>query len=204
MLAVSDGVGACAHADLGSRYAVEAVRTAFLELSDSALNAELPLIAKRVVQIWQSRINGGQTDEYCATLKAAIKIQRKLFLLSIGDGLLAMTSRGTNVIAPADINLFSNQTKCLNGQVGPSDFWTQECQLDYQVPFTIFACTDGVANNIQEGRELELVQDIETNVNPESLKSELEMLVVDISEYSADDRTIGVVRYERKNAKPGR
>lgn len=51
---------------------------------------------------------------------------------------------------------------------------------------------------------IDLVRDIESHNNPQDLKSELEMLIVDISEYSSDDRTIGVVRYERKNAEPSR
>ena len=38
----------------------------------------------------------------------------------------------------------------------------------------------------------------------EKLKEELELLVVDISDFSSDDRTLGVVKYEWKNAGPKR
>ena len=204
MLAVSDGVGSCVHAALGSQYAVEAVKHVFTELISGTLNAEPLMIVERVIQIWCLLIGDGNPDEYCATLKAGIKINRNLLMVSIGDGILAMTSKGISVISPSDAALFANQTKCLNGQVAAADFWVKDCTLDLYVPYAVFACTDGVANNIQEGREIDLVRDIESHNNPQDLKSELEMLIVDISEYSSDDRTIGVVRYERKNAEPSR
>ena len=204
MLAVSDGVGSCAQAALGSKYAVEAVKSVFLELISGTLCAEPHMIAERVIQIWCLLIGSENPDDYCATLKAGIKINRSLLMISIGDGMLAMTSAGIAILSPSDAALFANQTKCLNGQVTASDFWVKDYMLDFNVQYAVFACTDGVANNIQEGREIDLVRDIETHDNPQDLKSELEMLVVDISEYSSDDRTIGVVRYERKNAESGR
>ncbi len=204
LLAVSDGVGSCVHAALGSRYAVEAVKCVFLELISGTFNAEPLMIVERIIQFWGLLIGNGKPDEYCATLKAGIKINRNLLMISIGDGILAMTSKGMAVMSPSDTALFANQTKCLNGHVAVSDFWVKDCTLDLYIPYAVFACTDGVANYIQEGREIELVRDIESHHNPQDLKSELEMLIVDISEYSSDDRTIGVVRYERKNAEPGR
>lgn len=204
MLAVSDGVGSCVHAALGSQYAVEAVKRVFGELISGTLNAEPLMIVERIIQTWYLLIGDGKPDEYCATLKAGIKINRNLLMISIGDGILAMTSKGMAVISPGDAALFANQTNCLNGQVNAADFWVKDCTLDLYIPYAVFACTDGVANNIQEGREIDLVRDIESHNNPQDLKSELEMLIVDISEYSSDDRTIGVIRYERKNAKPSR
>ncbi len=92
----------------------------------------------------------------------------------------------------------------VNRQVKATDFWIRKHHLDLNIPYVVFACTDGIANNIQEGREIDLVREIETQCKPQDLKSEIESLVVDISEYSSDDRTIGVVRYERKNAEFGR
>ncbi|MGI6365909.1 MAG: protein phosphatase 2C domain-containing protein [Bacillota bacterium] len=204
MLAVSDGVGSCVHAALGSEYATEAVKSVFLELLSETLRVEPLEIVNRLIWHWRQMIGDGTPDEFCATLKAAIKINRKLFMISIGDGILAMTSKGMYVISPSEEAYFANQTNCLNGMVTAADFWVKECMLDYNIPFVVFACTDGIANNIQEGREIDLVREIESHSNPQELKTELEMLIVDISEYSSDDRTIGVVRYERENAKPGR
>ena len=93
---------------------------------------------------------------------------------------------------------------CLNAGIHVEDFWTSEFRLDTYVPYVVFACTDGVANGIQEGKELELVSEIETKTSDDELQHELESLLIDISEFSSDDRTVGVVKYERKNAKPDR
>ena len=59
------------------------------------------------------------------------------------------------------------------------------------------ACTDGIANNIQRGKEIELAEEIEKNIIGSVLKTSLEELVADIADYSFDDKTIGVVKYER-------
>ena len=109
-----------------------------------------------------------------------------------------------HIQAPQDDTLFANQTQCLNEAVLSSDFWTAEFSLDTDVAYAVFLCTDGVANGISDGMELELVREIEAAVPPEKLKSELEDLITDISDYSFDDRTIGVVKYERKNGKSQR
>ena len=50
----------------------------------------------------------------------------------------------------------------------------------------------------------DLIKDIEIQITASELQSELEALLVDISEYSSDDRTVGVVKYERKNAESNR
>ena len=133
-----------------------------------------------------------------------MKLGNKLLMFSIGDGVLAVTSRGMYCCAPTDTNMFANQTMCLNAGIHVEDFWTSEFRLDTYVPYVVFACTDGVANGIQEGKELELVSEIETKTSVDELQHELEALVIDISEFSSDDRTVGVVKYERKNAKPDR
>lgn len=77
-------------------------------------------------------------------------------------------------------------------------------RLDTYIPYAVFLCTDGVANGITEGQELELVREVEINIEGSLLKEELEKLVVSISKYSMDDRSVGVVKYERKNAKSDR
>lgn len=204
MLAVSDGVGSCNQAELGSRYAVEATKSVFRELLSGTLSDEPLLVAETLIQIWREQISYGKEDDYCATLKAAIMINRDLLMISIGDGILAMTSMEVQIIAPIDSEFFANQTNCFNRQVKATDFWIRKHHLDYNIPYVVFACTDGIANNIQEGREIDLVREIEAHCNPQNLKSEIETLVVDISEYSSDDRTIGVVKYERKDAELGR
>lgn len=99
---------------------------------------------------------------------------------------------------------FSNQTMCLHSAVMGSDFWTSVFSLDLSISYVVFACTDGVSNGIQEGREMDLVRNIETEIPGDQLRKELENLVEELSDYSSDDKTVGVVKYERTNAESDR
>ena len=102
-------------------------------------------------------------------------------------------------MAPVAEASFTNETKCMSSFVLPEDIWIGDFNLDTYVPYTIFCCTDGVANGLVSGKELELVKEIENNTSSDVLKEELENLVKEIGDYSFDDKTVGVVKYERKN-----
>lgn len=52
-------------------------------------------------------------------------------------------------------------------------------------------------NSIQRGKEIELAEEIEKEIVGKTLKKSLEELVDDIADYSFDDKTIGVVKYEQ-------
>ena len=203
-LAVSDGVGSCKKAELGSAAAVEAIKRVFLSLQGQPFPSVLTKITRLIVDEWMSLLVGANPDDCCATLKAAMKLGDKLLLISVGDGLLAVSSSGMKCCAPSENTLFTNQTQCLNSSIKEDDFWTSVFKLDIYVPYVVFACSDGVSNGIQEGREMDLIKEIETQITASELQSELETLLVDISDYSSDDRTVGVVKYERTNAKSDR
>ena len=203
-LAVSDGVGSCKKAELGSAAAVEAVKRVFLSQQGKSLPSALTEITGQIIDEWKLLLADTNPDDCCATLKAAMKFGDKLLLLSVGDGLLAVSSSGMKCCAPSENTLFTNQTQCLNSSIKEDDFWTSVFKLDIYVPYVVFACSDGVSNGIQEGREMDLIKEIETQITASELQSELETLLVDISDYSSDDRTVGVVKYERTNAKSDR
>ena len=204
VIAVSDGVGSCCKSDFGSKYAVETMRRIFHQIRTGKRTFEQKEVARTIIETWKMLINDENIDDYCATLKAAIKIENELILISIGDGILAISSNGISRIAPVEDGHFVNQTSCLNKGVKSSDFWISVFRLDTYVPYVVFLCTDGVANGITEGQELELVRELETNIDNSLLREELEGLIISISDYSADDRSVGMVKYEQKNAKSDR
>ena len=129
-------------------------------------------VADTIIETWMKHIEDESIDDYCATLKAGIKIGNELILISIGDGLLAITSNGIEKIAPLENGQFANQTSCLNKNVKKSDFWVSVFKLDTYIPYVLFLCTDGVANGITEGLELELVCELEKNIDSSLLKEE--------------------------------
>lgn len=201
VLAVSDGVGSCKKADVGSKAAVSAAKTVFLKLRSRSISYSLSDIVEDILFEWNKLLKGIAPNDCCATLKAAMKIENTLLLFSIGDGVLAVSSDGMQCCSPTENSFFANQTLCLNETSKAEDFWTAVFNLDLYVSYVIFACSDGVSNGIQEGREMELVTEIETETSAAELQNELENLIIDLSDFTSDDRTVGVVKYERKNAK---
>ena len=73
-LAVSDGVGSCKKAELGSAAAVEAIKRVFLSLQGQPFPSVLTKITRRIVDEWVSLLAGANPDDCCATLKAAMKL----------------------------------------------------------------------------------------------------------------------------------
>lgn len=199
-LAVSDGVGSCKRAEIGAQAAVGAVKKAFISLQGNSVPSDLFEISHMIINEWKQLLAGESLDDCCATLKAAMKLGSRLLMFSVGDGILAFSSGGTGCCAPVDNLLFANQTRCLSKETKPEELWVSVFRLEHDIPYAVFACSDGVSNGILEGRELDLVKEIETGITASALRDELEALLVDISEYSSDDRTVGVVKYERENA----
>lgn len=197
VLAVSDGVGSCKHADQGSCFATHVC----LKLFDGIKAHELPFegetIAETLISQWKERITDNQFDEYCATVKAVFKLGNQVKIVSLGDGIAAISSDGIHMISPSEEVSFSNETKCLSSQVSPDSIWIGDYSLDTQKPYVIFCCTDGVANGIVQGQILNLIDEIEKGTDSNDLRSELESLVTEIGNYCFDDKTVGVVKYER-------
>lgn len=194
-LAVSDGVGSCAQADVGSQAAVDAVCEAFFSMRAGCIKTPVQLTSS-VLTSWKASVPHRAMDDCCATIKAALKLGSRMVLMSLGDGLLVAASGNTTSMAPTDMPAFANQTRCLSSNTLPDDIWTTEMAVSKSDSLVVLICTDGVANHLQEGREIELAKEIEHGLKPLELRAAIESLVTDISEYSSDDRTIGVVKYE--------
>ena len=201
VLAVSDGVGSCTKAARGSRAAVSAGELVFRTIKQENNLLGLSEIARYVISEWNAQLSNENVNECCATLKSVFKIGNKMQLLSVGDGMLVITSGTRKKCAPIENDLFANQTNCLHAHVLTTDFWLSEFYIDEDIPFAVFMCTDGVANVIQEGREIELVKEIENEIAASELQGELESLLRGASKYCPDDRTVGVVKYECSNAR---
>ena len=199
VIAVSDGVGSCCKADLGAICAVEVCTEIFKRLKNRASAFEDDAIAEELILSWCSALKGNSIDDCCTTLKAIIKIGNTAKLISIGDGFAAITSDGFEIISPSEKSGFTNETHCLSATTLPNDIWVRDFRLDLRKSYAMMCCTDGVANGIIDGKEIELVKDIETSTRSDELKSELESFLIEISKYCFDDRTVGVVKYEWKN-----
>lgn len=196
VIIVSDGVGTCKNAELGSRFAVETCLKVFREMVENQLMQENEIIIEKIIQIWESMINDNNTDDYCTTLQGVFKIGNKAKIISLGDGFTAISSDGFHLKSPTDNTYFANITTSLCSTVKKSDFWISDFNLDTNKSYAIVCCTDGIANGITPGSEIKLTNEIEKNVNCKELRKTLEDFIVELSEYSYDDKTVGVVKYE--------
>lgn len=196
VLAVADGVGSCKKSEMGSKAAVSICEELFREIKAGNLEQKNREIVHEIIKRWKNQFNDN-CEEYCSTLKAAMKIGKKVSLFSIGDGFVAVTSEGMKAISPEEDSTFTNETKCLDGRISVEDFWSSYFILDINTSYTVMACTDGVANGINHGDEIDFVEEIENNIERECLENELIDFMEEISEYSYDDKTLGVVKYER-------
>lgn len=199
VLAVSDGVGSCKKSEIGSDSAVNSCVKVFKKIKNRIIAFEDESVAEELISVWRTSLEAEDIDDCCATLKAVIKIGDSIKAISIGDGFIVITSEGIHLLSPFEETSFTNETKCLSSYVNESDLWISDFHLDTYKPYAIMCCTDGVANGIQPGKEINLVEDIEKATSLEELKAELEELISDISNYCFDDKTVGVVKYERKN-----
>lgn len=197
VLSVSDGVGSCKKAARGSKFAVNSSVKLFEEIKNESMPFETDIITEKLIEFWRFSIAGDNIDDYCATLKTVFKIDNQVKVLSIGDGSIAISSDGINLLSPIDETHFINETKCLSARLSESDFWTADFHLDIFKSYVVFCCTDGVVNGILPGKEIELVEEIEKNICAEELRRALEEFIEDVSNYCFDDKTVGVVKYER-------
>jgi serine/threonine protein phosphatase PrpC len=196
VLAVSDGVGSCRRADVGSQKVVAICIELFEEIVQRSIAFESADFVSGLIRKWKGAFEDNLLD-YCATVKTIIKVGNQAKVISLGDGFAAITSEGMKLITPYEDISFSNETRCLDEKVCFGDFWTKDFSIDTNTSYVVMACTDGVANAIQMGEELAFVEEIERNIRKEKLEEELKDFITDISKYSFDDKTLGVVKYER-------
>lgn len=199
-LVVADGVGSCICADIGAQAAVRAVLTVFSQCIQKK-TTPIPLtdVVESIVNEWRMQITDYIEDQCCTTLKCAMKLEQMLYLFSIGDGFIAFSSTSNEVISPNGQFGFTNETMCMSSRTRPSDFWVYSVELKDDDRYSLFACTDGIANGICEGDELNLVSEINVEIPSNQLCEQLKRLFHEIAKVSFDDKTLGVIKYAKRN-----
>ncbi len=194
VMAVADGVGSCKMAGIASEKACGICLGIFEILVSGNSQASCEEIALMITDRWNEFLEGKDGNEYCTTLKAVFVVNGILSAVSVGDGVLMVESEGEVISSPEDDNDFLNQTNCLSPGIGIESVWLCQKNIGGKA-FSVFMSTDGVSNSIVAGQETDLIREISGIDGEEKLKDELMGFFNDIRLVSADDMTLGVIRY---------
>ncbi len=195
VLAISDGIGSCRQSHIGAQKATSICREVFFRLTSGDTPFDMGRIKAALVQNWINAFPCETGVDYCATLKAAFAFENKLILLSIGDGLLAFSSSNNSIVLAGDDNSFLNETRGLSPCLSPDDLWATTLELP-QDNYVIVICTDGIANNIRRGSELDFANEILKAISSKQLKTNIKEFLEEIVDLDSDDKTLGVIKYE--------
>lgn len=193
-MAVSDGVGSCKHAEIGSRLACQISRSIFDQLEEGTIPWHCDAIVGEICKLWSAKVPADESLEYCATLKVAFVKKGMLIAISIGDGLLLAADSKQRIIVKDAAADFLNETVCLYPGVKKEAFWAQEISL-FPGKCAIFMCSDGIANALDDDSEIPLIDTIRAETDIDALREELTDLFEDARLMNADDKTLGVVKY---------
>jgi serine/threonine protein phosphatase PrpC len=193
VIAVSDGLGSCNNSQIGAQKAVSLCNDIFIEIIDKQISFKPENIVKRFLLLWNETFPGVVAKDYSATLKAVFLLNNELIAISAGDGLLLIRIDNTYHTLDKKEDEFINETVCLSYGMNPDIFKTIKIEKVNCV--FVLICTDGVSNTISEGCEQKLTEEILSIKDINELRAEIEKMLIEMSRYNSDDKTIGLVKY---------
>jgi serine/threonine protein phosphatase PrpC len=160
VLAVSDGMGSCSHAETGSRAACSAVlETIRHRFGCDAVS--LDGLPGAIHQRWEANLGELDPADCSATcLFAATHRKAGTIFAQLGDGFIAgLAENGTvDLLTPDKSEGFLNLTVGLASR-GAIDRW-QTTLVDDRKYIALVACTDGIADDIEDPLIHQFVQAI--------------------------------------------
>lgn len=156
--AVSDGLGSCAHAEIGARAACCAVLAA-ADLHGRGVRGEVADLPARVQGRWLSMLAGHAPADCSATcLFVAIRPSAEALVAQLGDGMIAAcTVDGTiDLLLPDKSDSFANLTHSLADSNAAARWRTMMVPEDRYAAFVL--CSDGIADDLEPSMVRSFVQ----------------------------------------------
>jgi hypothetical protein len=160
VLAVSDGIGSCSHAEVGSRAACRAV----LETIRCRFGCEtvsLEGLPTEIHRRWEAHLGDLEPSDCSATcLFAATHGEAGTILAQLGDGFIAgLTEDGeVDILTPDKSETFANLTVGLASR-NAIDCW-QATVVEDREYIALVACSDGIADDIGTSMNDQFIQAI--------------------------------------------
>ena len=148
VVAVSDGLGSCTHADVGSLAACRAVAEA-TKLHFRYSPADMTGMPALVQHLWKMMLLGHSPSESSATcLFVAMRYGANALLAQLGDGLVAACRRdgGIDLLMPDKADSFANLTVGLGSSQAAAGWRTLSVHEERYRAFVL--CTDGVSDDL--------------------------------------------------------
>ena len=202
LLIVADGLGSAKYSDFGAQKAVVSVEKA-INSWRSLKKKDLKVLIQLVHFNWNLLIGDSELDKTdCSTtcLFAYIdKIDKKLILAQLGDGLLLFQDCSEIVFLKSYDDY--NYTKSLGSSKSFSDWNIKLIDINLH-EFKLLICTDGISEDIVENKEFEftknLISEMEKLKHSNRNKYLTELLENWPTKFHSDDKTICIAWDKKK------
>lgn len=205
-MAVADGLGSCAHSDIGARLAVACIDEfmvhnykQYSEISDEMI----AVFHRKLIDRWRKKVGEADYRQYDTTLLYAIVTDRYAWVGGIGDGMILCRSGQVTTEYSWEKTEFSNRTLSLASHGAAELMQANVIALDdSSMPLTVILATDGVAEDLEPGSKLRLAEYLHKSlINSDiiDVQHELEQWVLNWkTRHHSDDRTFCMMNLYKK------
>ena len=167
---VSDGLGSKTHSDFGSNVACKIfIKYAkkWIRKTKKSPDRFINNFHKYWVHVIEK--SGYKIKDCSATLLGVVCNEKEMFLFRLGDGMIVCLSDNQNILVSDKKNgSFSNITKCL-GNINSREDW-QYLKINIKFIKSVFLCTDGISDDLENSCEIDFVQDMSDRYKDYSCK----------------------------------
>lgn len=157
IFAVADGIGSCPKSDIGSKMACQAIVLSLQLMEKYALQSDIPMLIRLIHNSWVHLLKQKEIlpEEASSTLLCVLKQGNLLTYIQIGDGLIFGKCLHRNILLSfpnqEEEKAFANVTNALHSRFHIQDWRYHSFEQPH--PFTLFLCTDGVSDDLIQGKE---------------------------------------------------
>lgn len=163
VVVVSDGLGSNPHSDIGSKAACLAVIKAATAYQKNR-QAKVEDILRLIQAYWLVEISPLSPSDCSATCLFAIRMDEKLILGRLGDGLIVVHGKSKNdhlALSDCKTNSFSEFTYCLTQEFRAAHWET--VTMSIKKCRAIMLCTDGIADDLVPEKQFSFAKQLYSN-----------------------------------------